>query len=128
MGWSSSADPQAQVKLNFDSKEDAVAYAQRNGWKFETRAPSAQANENVEAGMSNYGHNFLRRRVELEMAEARESGSLAKFHEFDHEGAGQSGWFMQLTYHGEKDVEQYGDQKAPNTRDSSPQAGRAQKH
>ena len=117
MGWSSSADPQAQVKLNFDSKEDAVAYAQRNGWKFETRAPTAQANENVEAGRSNYGHNFLRRRVELEMAEAKDNGTLNKFAEFNHEGEGQSGWFMQLTYHGEKDVEQYGDAKAPNGRD-----------
>ena len=87
MGWSSSADPQAQVKLMFDSREDAVAFAKKNGWKYETRSPSAQANENVEAGRNNYGHNFLRRRVELELAEARETGEV--LHEFDQPGFGQ---------------------------------------
>jgi len=30
MGWIGSADTQAQVKLRFPSKEDAIAYAQRN--------------------------------------------------------------------------------------------------
>ena len=120
MGWSSSADPQAQVKLNFDSKEDAIAFAKKNGWKYETRSPSAQANENVEAGRSNYGHNFLRRRVELELADHSKSGK--KYHEFDHHGKGQSGWFMQLTYHGDGEIEQYGEKAPPNTRNSAPQS------
>ena len=35
MGWFGSADTQAQVKLRFDSREDAVAYAQRQGAAFE---------------------------------------------------------------------------------------------
>ena len=50
MGWASSADPLAQVKLNFDSEEDAIAYAKRNGWKFEVRQAHAEANENVDVG------------------------------------------------------------------------------
>jgi hypothetical protein len=31
MGWTSSADTRQQVKLFFDTREDAIAYAQRNG-------------------------------------------------------------------------------------------------
>jgi len=31
MGWTSSSDTQSQVKLSFDTKEEAVAYAERNG-------------------------------------------------------------------------------------------------
>lgn len=31
MGWTSSADMAAQIHLEFDSKEDAIAYAERNG-------------------------------------------------------------------------------------------------
>ena len=31
MGWTGSGDMQAQVKLKFDSQEDAVAYAERAG-------------------------------------------------------------------------------------------------
>ena len=31
MGWTSSADTQSQVRLRFDSKEAALAYARENG-------------------------------------------------------------------------------------------------
>jgi hypothetical protein len=31
MGWTSSADTRQQIKLSFDTKEEAVAYAERNG-------------------------------------------------------------------------------------------------
>ena len=31
MGWTSSTDMKAQIKLHFDTKEEAIAYAQRNG-------------------------------------------------------------------------------------------------
>ena len=34
MGWTSSTDTQSQVHLRFDSKEDAIAYATRNGIPF----------------------------------------------------------------------------------------------
>ncbi len=35
MGWTSSADTQGQVRLTFDSREDAIAYAQKNGLAFQ---------------------------------------------------------------------------------------------
>jgi hypothetical protein len=31
MGWTSAAETTAQVRLSFDSKEDAIAYAERHG-------------------------------------------------------------------------------------------------
>ena len=57
MGWSSSADPQAMVKLTFDSLEDARAFAEKNGWKYEVRQPVSE--KTVEPGSYNYSHNFL---------------------------------------------------------------------
>jgi hypothetical protein len=35
MGWTSSTDTQGQVRLTFDSREDAIAYAQQNGLAFQ---------------------------------------------------------------------------------------------
>ena len=31
MGWTGSADPRQQVQMSFDTKEEAIAYAERNG-------------------------------------------------------------------------------------------------
>ena len=31
MGWTSSADTRQQLRLNFDTREQAIAYAERNG-------------------------------------------------------------------------------------------------
>ncbi len=42
MGWTSSGDMKQQVRLNFDTREEAVAYCERNGIPyevFETTAP-----------------------------------------------------------------------------------------
>jgi hypothetical protein len=35
MGWSSSNDTARQIKLSFDTKEEAVAYARRHGIAFQ---------------------------------------------------------------------------------------------
>lgn len=34
MGWTSSSDTKAQLKLKFDTKEEAVAYAKKHGIPF----------------------------------------------------------------------------------------------
>lgn len=39
MGWTSSSDMLAQVRLEFDSKDDAIAYATRNGLAFTVSEP-----------------------------------------------------------------------------------------
>ena len=55
-------------------------------------------------------------------AEAKEAGiKVCDNAEFQHPGEHQSGWFMQLTYHGDGEIEQYGERKPQNTRNSSPQ-------
>jgi hypothetical protein len=54
MGWTSSGDMKSQLKLWFDSAEDAVAYATRNGiaYRLETEAEAK-----TRKGMS-YSDNF----------------------------------------------------------------------
>ena len=39
MGWTSSGDMKAQIQLNFDSKEEAIAYAERNGIAYHLTEP-----------------------------------------------------------------------------------------
>ena len=39
MGWTSSSDTLAQVRLRFDSKEAAIAYATRHGIAFRVEEP-----------------------------------------------------------------------------------------
>jgi len=39
MGWTSSSDMNGQVRLTFDTKEEAVAYAERHGIAFRLQEP-----------------------------------------------------------------------------------------
>lgn len=39
MGWTSSSDMNGQVRLDFDSKEEAIAYAERHGIPFRLQEP-----------------------------------------------------------------------------------------
>jgi hypothetical protein len=40
MGWTSSADTQSQVRLSFETKEEAVTYAERNGIPYRVEEPA----------------------------------------------------------------------------------------
>lgn len=40
MGWTSSSDTRQQVKLSFDTKEEAIAYAIRNGLAYSVMEPT----------------------------------------------------------------------------------------
>ncbi len=42
MGWIGSADTQRQVRLSFATREEAVAYAERQGIAFEVELPQAR--------------------------------------------------------------------------------------
>jgi hypothetical protein len=44
MGWTSSRDMKAQVRLAFDTKEDAVAYAERAGIPYRVMEPKPRRN------------------------------------------------------------------------------------
>ncbi|HPE26455.1 ETC complex I subunit [Albidovulum sp.] len=55
MGWTGSSDTQSQVRLRFDSREAAEAYARANGIEFTTVAPHKRAPNIRQRG---YGENF----------------------------------------------------------------------
>ena len=59
MGWTSSNDTQTQVKLRFDSREAALAYAASKGIEAEVQDPQARKH-NIRAG--GYGENFATNR------------------------------------------------------------------
>lgn len=55
MGWTSSTDTQTQVKLRFDSRQDAEDYAQAKGISYQVVEPKPRK-PNVRA--RGYGENF----------------------------------------------------------------------
>ncbi|MBD3678850.1 MAG: ETC complex I subunit [Rhodobacteraceae bacterium] len=55
MGWTSSTDTQAQVRLTFDSKDAAVEYARENGIEAVVQDPHKRK-PNIRA--RGYGENF----------------------------------------------------------------------
>lgn len=59
MGWTSSSDTQTQVKLTFETKEDALAYADENGIDAVVFDPQKRAT-NIRPG--GYGENFATNR------------------------------------------------------------------
>ena len=59
MGWTSSSDTLNQVKLWFDSKEEAVAYATRIGLAYSVIEPPVEAERRAMA----YSDNFKSDRI-----------------------------------------------------------------
>jgi hypothetical protein len=58
MGWTSSGDMKAQVKLRFDGKDEAVAYAERNGIAYRVEEPKPPARR-----VLSYSDNFQPDRI-----------------------------------------------------------------
>ena len=58
MGWTSSTDMKSQIKLRFDTKEEAIAYAQRNGIAYRVEEPKASTRKTV-----SYSDNFKTTRI-----------------------------------------------------------------
>jgi ETC complex I subunit conserved region len=58
MGWTSSTDMKSQIKLRFDTKEEAVAYAQRNGISYRVEEPKEAVRKVV-----SYSDNFRTNRA-----------------------------------------------------------------
>jgi hypothetical protein len=59
MGWVSSGDMRGQVRLQFDTKEQAVDFAKRNGLSYQLREPKPHRPR-----PKNYADNFRFERVE----------------------------------------------------------------
>jgi hypothetical protein len=58
MGWTSSADMRSQVKLRFDTKEEAIAYAERNGIAYRVDEPEPETRKVI-----SYSDNFAPNRI-----------------------------------------------------------------
>ena len=53
MGWTSSGDMRSQVKLRFETKDEAVAYCERKGIDYEVAEPKPVARKTM-----SYADNF----------------------------------------------------------------------
>uniref|UniRef100_A0A3Q2G3J7 NADH dehydrogenase [ubiquinone] iron-sulfur protein 4, mitochondrial n=1 Tax=Cyprinodon variegatus TaxID=28743 RepID=A0A3Q2G3J7_CYPVA len=53
MGWASTADPLSNMMLTFSSKEDAIAFAEKNGWSYEVTEKRTS-----KPRVKSYGANF----------------------------------------------------------------------
>jgi hypothetical protein len=53
MGWTSSGDMKSQLRLNFETKEEAVAYAERHGIAYQVSEPKP-----VQRRIMSYSDNF----------------------------------------------------------------------
>ncbi|XP_034485408.1 NADH dehydrogenase [ubiquinone] iron-sulfur protein 4, mitochondrial [Drosophila innubila] len=54
MGWASTGDPLSNMNVEFGSKEEAITYCERNGWRWYVDAEQKPKKERVK----NYGVNF----------------------------------------------------------------------
>ena len=59
MGWTSSGDMRQQVRLRFDTAEEAVAYCERNGIAYQVMEPKAPTRRTI-----SYSDNFAFKRRE----------------------------------------------------------------
>lgn len=59
MGWSGSGDTQSQVKMQFSSKEAAIAYAEKHGLAYRVDEPKRRKHVIKPGG---YGGNFAHNR------------------------------------------------------------------
>lgn len=62
MGWTGSGDTQTQVKLRFDSKEEAETYAKTHGIAYVVIEPKSRA---ANIRMGGYGENFATNRRQV---------------------------------------------------------------
>ncbi len=58
MGWTSSADTKGQVRLRFDSQEEAVAYAEKHGFMYTLETPR-ERHVQPKAYADNFSYNRL---------------------------------------------------------------------
>jgi ETC complex I subunit conserved region len=59
MGWTASADTKQQLRLRFDTKEEAIAYCERHGIPYQVFEPHEAAPKKIA-----YADNFSYKRAE----------------------------------------------------------------
>ncbi|GCC32378.1 hypothetical protein chiPu_0010839 [Chiloscyllium punctatum] len=53
MGWASTADPLSNIDISFTTKEDAIAFVEKNGWNYEVEEKKVKVPR-----PKSYGANF----------------------------------------------------------------------
>jgi hypothetical protein len=53
MGWTASSDMKSQIKLTFETREEAVAYAERNAIPYRVEEP-----QEAKRRLASYSDNF----------------------------------------------------------------------
>jgi hypothetical protein len=59
MGWTASSDMKQELRLRFDTKEEAVAYCERQGIPYQVSEPQEPARKKIA-----YADNFAYRRLD----------------------------------------------------------------
>lgn len=94
-------------QLTFDSVEEAIAFAERNGWKYDVKKKTHKEDPDIDhSKKSQYSHNFLPQRA---LAQMKEEGPKTKIWEVP--SFGESHFVMPLRYHGDGEVTQHGPTK-----------------
>lgn len=100
MGWTSTADPLSNLQMQFETAEDAIRFAEKNGWAYDLKEPIPR---DKVYGQNKYSHNFLSKAYENE---TKALGLKVKI--WDRPQANASHYFRPLTYHGDKECRQHG--------------------
>ena len=58
MGWTASSDMKSQIKLTFETREEAVAYAERNAIPYRVEEP-----QEAKRRLASYSDNFKTNRL-----------------------------------------------------------------
>jgi hypothetical protein len=109
MGWGSGGDPMHSTKgmLKFPTSAAAVEFCKKRGWKYDVEQSIEEAGgraQEEDFGVNKYENNFFSEFVKAKV----KKGGRAKCDHFSRTASGASHYFRPLTFHGEKEVPQYG--------------------
>ena len=90
--------------MNFESADDAIFYAKKQGWKYEVR--KEQDFHTIDFGTNTYAHNFLPPNTLIQLKKQGVNNKI-----FENPAYGKSHWFMPLKFHGDGEVVQFGPKK-----------------
>lgn len=112
MGWTSTSDPVSNLLLTFDTKDEAIAFANKQQWKYDLTETEELTDKD---GKLSYSYNFLPENIQHRMAE---EGTKVSSH-FTHPGSGKSHFVKTLKYHGVGVVAQHGGDVSSTTDEES---------
>jgi hypothetical protein len=92
--------------LNFPTPESAIEFCKKRGWEYDVEEPVDDIGKTLEEdfGTNLYENNFYSAIVKAKV----KRGGKAKCDHFSRTKSGASHYFRPLTFHGEKEVPQYG--------------------